>query len=664
MAFQLALNFFYLPTAVVTWPIARALLQLSRLHQAEDRRRSQTSCCGASSLPRSSPYRSLPYMQGWPLRWQRRWPSASSAAADGNSRHSLASLSLGVVGETWFILGTYAFYARQDVRSPVRSMAVRVGVTLSLMAVAWLSQGPSVLVILGLALSVGSLVGAADIGRRLREAPRGEVPLLRSLIRTVLASLVTVAVARATLWALRGLPDTKPAQLVTVSVAVLVGAAVFLAVQAAWRAPELGWLRSGLARGARQVTGDRSGAAPGALAEPRRHHGRRRHGRGGVPSRGVHHHRGLPPPRGRVGRLRDHRRGDPLSQRRRLRAHRGDALIAGMDRGLVIPVLRPNEAILALVAAGLVVRGVIRAASGPLPRPTVNSTDLSILLLAVTSSVVPLAWLAIRGAAIGQDDVLYALMVWKYFGVYLVARAGVRTERQVYVCLWIAMAAASVVAVVAVLQSLQLFGVARALATYYAPYGSAQALLNNRGGSTLALPIAVADLMALNLAIAVGLLVRGRGPRWLLAALGMLFMVGVLASGQFSGAIGLFLGLLVMALITRRVRQLILFVPALIGAMFAFQPVIQRRLEGFETASGLPVSWSGRLYNLSNYFWPELFSSGHFLLGVRPAARVATSTMATGYIWIESGYTWLLWAGGIPLLLSFLYFSGRTCVAT
>jgi hypothetical protein len=194
------------------------------------------------------------------------------------------------------------------------------------------------------------------------------------------------------------------------------------------------------------------------------------------------------------------------------------------------------------------------------------------------------------------------------------------------------------------------------LATYYAPYGSAHALLNNRGGSTLALPIAVADLMALNLAIAVGLLVRGRGPRWLLAALGMLFMVGVLASGQFSGAIGLFLGLLVMALITRRVRQLILFVPALIGAMFAFQPVIQRRLEGFETASGLPVSWSGRLYNLSNYFWPELFSSGHFLLGVRPAARVATSTMATGYIWIESGYTWLLWAGGIPLLLSFLYF--------
>jgi hypothetical protein len=333
-------------------------------------------------------------------------------------------------------------------------------------------------------------------------------------------------------------------------------------------------------------------------------------------------------------------------------------LVAGIDRGVAIPVFRPNEALELLLGATLAARWLFRLRSGQVRLARPDAVELAILLLAVTSSITPLATMALRGQEITADDLLYSLVLWKLAGVYLIVRSSVRTAREIRTCLLVSVVAACVVAVVGILQSLDLLGVRGVLAQYYAQFGDVTAITTvPRGGSTLSLPAATADLMILNLAVVTALWLRSR--RWtpLYAGVVALFVFAALAAGEFSSAIGLVLGLVALALVTGSLALLGFFGLLAAGGVVAVWPVIADRLQGFSLASGMPVSWAGRLHNLRTYFWPELFSHANVLLGVRPSARVPVASQATGWVWIESGYTWLLWGGGLPLLASFLFFA-------
>lgn len=332
-------------------------------------------------------------------------------------------------------------------------------------------------------------------------------------------------------------------------------------------------------------------------------------------------------------------------------------LVVGIDRGVLLPVVRPNEALLLVALSGLLLRGLVHVTSGQPSRVRLHRVDKVLVLLAVTGSVLPLLWMYGRGRSITADDVLYAVALWKYLLLYAVVRVSIRTERQVRAALLVAMGGSVVVALVAVLQSLQVPPVTDLLGRWYAPLDDQEVVSIGRGTSTLSSAIAVGDVMAFLLAATIAW--WRREPRWrpVMVALATVFVLGGLGSGQFSGAFALVIAVVVGAVLTRSLKRVALAaVPVLIAGMFLLAPVVQTRLEGFQSSEGVPQSWTVRLENLETYFWPEIGADWNWTFGVQTSARVPAPEPWREWVFIESGYTWLLWNGGVPFLAAFVAF--------
>ena len=333
-------------------------------------------------------------------------------------------------------------------------------------------------------------------------------------------------------------------------------------------------------------------------------------------------------------------------------------VLAGLDRGTLLPLLRPHEGLALLIVAGFVLHVAIQwAAREPVHlRFPFGPVDRAIVLLAVCGSVVPLTFMVLRERALEQDDFLYTLQIWKYYAVFLIIRGCATTTDQVRTCLWVAMCASAIVALVGILQVLHAPFVQGPVNDLYVAEASNTPL--ERGSSTLASPIAVADVMVFSIAISFAMLLQTGRRRLLLSLLLALFVFGVFAAGQFSGIIALVIGLLAFGWITRRLSFTFVALAPLLGiGALLLRPVIERRISGFQGGSTLPQSWQVRLDNITTHFWPMLERDLNWVTGVRPLARIdGPRYSGIEFIWIESGYIYLLWTGGLAFLLAFLWY--------
>lgn len=251
IAFQIGLNFYYLAIAVGATPVALSLLpRLARMHLEGDTTAFRDTLVRGLALgflvaiPAAVGYAVL----AMPLA--RAVSFGRMASDDGVTMvaASLAALAVAVIGQTAFSILTYACYAMKDTRTPMLSMVLQATLCLSLASVALLVHGAAVLLVLGLALSLSICAAALHLSARAWRnlSPLGTERLAPSLARFVAGAAIMAGPAWLVAVNTPGWLGRTVGPRVAIAAAVLVGGFVFLALQALWRSPELGWITGGL----------------------------------------------------------------------------------------------------------------------------------------------------------------------------------------------------------------------------------------------------------------------------------------------------------------------------------------------------------------------------------------------------------------------------------
>ncbi len=276
-------------------------------------------------------------------------------------------------------------------------------------------------------------------------------------------------------------------------------------------------------------------------------------------------------------------------------------------------------------------------------------------MFVVLATVWPVLSEMLRGLTPTGADLAATLPMVKLAALYVLVRVTVRRRAEIERLIRLVIWPGAVLAVIAVLQTLQVGPVLDLLGTWWASQDS-PADLQERGTTTLGSPLATGDVLVIAAVILMCCAIRGLLGRRERIVAGALLVTGILATGQVTAWISTAVagGFLLAASpeLRRRVWRGLLPVAVLAAAGI---PALAARLQD-TSSSGVPTSWLTRWDNLSHFYLPAL-GNFHFLLGVRPDSVLPAPETWRDVIYLESGYLELLWIGGVPLLLGFIWLS-------
>ncbi|MGV0852275.1 hypothetical protein [Mycolicibacterium phlei] len=327
-------------------------------------------------------------------------------------------------------------------------------------------------------------------------------------------------------------------------------------------------------------------------------------------------------------------------------------ILAGVDRGAWIPLLRPNEAVLAVLILGVLAGIAIRYVRDGLPPLRLTRWDLPVAAFFLIAIGWPACSMLIRGLTPSADDLAALLPAAKLAALLFLTHLTVRTASEVRWCIKVIVGGAVAVAVLAVLQVLGIEPVAGFLHTYYPVYP----VDVHRATTTLSNSVATGDYLLIGAVLLITAGLRGMfSPRGRLACL-VILAAGLVAAGQFSTWLGMLIAGAVLLRHNPSLRALaVRALPVLLIAMLAGAPALADRFGEFGGDKGAPLSWMVRWANLTDLYMPPLFEHGGFLLGVAPNSVLVPPDAWRDVVYLESGYLQLLWMGGIPLLAAFVW---------